>query len=313
MKRILFENARLKVIALLVAVMLKVYFYSQNNSVISEFYLPVKIRNASSMMIVEPRNVEKNLLVRLKLEGPSPLVSQVQRESSAIIVDIGVDADTNFTYVFDYRRLGDQLRFPGGVQIKEIEPARVELRLEPVDRKELNVELRQVGDVEPGYEVSSVSVFPKVIRAQGPRSELVGVSNIATEMVNVAGLNESKRFEVNLQASDGLTTYDVNQVSVQVNISPIQGKKELKKLKVEVLAPEGFAATLTPSQVSIFVAGPISLLETLQGEQIEIVADATQLPAGKHALALQAKLPTGISLEKTVPEQVGVTLVSGKR
>src|SRR5687768_1548973 len=65
-----------------------------------------------------------------------------------------------------------KIDLPNGVLLEKIEPGSIQLRLEPVIERELEVEPRYEGKLAEGYELQQVSVNPPKVRVRGPASHV---------------------------------------------------------------------------------------------------------------------------------------------
>lgn len=300
------ENFGLKMFSLLLAVLLEVYFYSPDNSVTASLTANVEIRNLpSKSMIVSPPGGEKGLFARVTVRGPSPLVAQVRDTIQRFSIELPNDVPASYVAFLN----GAQLRLPSGVSVIDVEPPRIEFQFEPVKETDLLVIVDKAGEPAPGYRLDALKVFPDLVLARGPASELEGLRVIQTQKVDISNLRSSQRFEVALVDKGKLTSLAVNVVTVEAVISPIMADKTLEHVPVKVIAPPGFAATVEPSSVSAVISGPSDALGSISQSQLELSADGRNLEEGKHELNLTAVMPQGVNLVRTEPGKVILQMV----
>lgn len=302
------ENLRLKLIAVILAIALEIYFISPHNYVTATLNVPLELTNIPpTMMVVWPPDAERGLRTVIKVKGPSPLIQQIRgtpfRISSALPSDVGA----TFGLVVD----PSSLRLPSGVDVVEIEPQTIDLRLERVVKKELKVVFVPTGNPPPGMAVVSTKVFPESVVARGPESELKGLSTVETQKVDISGVTSAQLFEVPLREVGLRTTLSVNLASAEVKVGPVLARREISGVRVKVMAPSGFAATVVPSRVVVTVSGPEGMVNQLASDQLEAVADASNLGGGDYQLGLSVPLKAGLDLIKTEPAEVAVTVSSG--
>lgn len=303
------ENLGLKLFALLLAVLLKLYFYSPDNSTVLEVRASVEVDNVpQGQMLVEPVGISKGILATVRVRGPEPLVEQVRL--TPLHFKIRLPYDVQGTYIAELQ--GEDLGLHQSVEIENIDPSSVEIKLERVVRKELFVSVSHQGEPAEGYRVENISVIPETVLAQGPQRELEGLSIIDTKSIDIGGLSEPTRREVALVEKGALTKLSVNVVTVDFDVRPIVTEQLYKGVSVVTKAPDGYAASVQPTKVNVTLAGPVGDLEALTVENFKVVADVRSLGAGRHQVELGAELPEGIIIVKTNPKKVNVVLVSGQ-
>lgn len=301
------KNLSIKVTALVLAVLLELYFYSPENYVTIEVPASISIINVpSSLMIVEPDGAEQGLKAMVTLRGPNILTQQVLRSQPTFFVSVVDNVQNNFSAVLN----PEDLRLPLGVELINTKPPRIDLRFEKVVKKELPLVATQTGSLAKGYRVVDLKVFPKKIYVRGPQSELEGVLQLKTADVNLSGVDSSRRIEVPIKDVGRMTTYNLNMASVEVEVEPIVEQKVFSNLNITVLAPQGYAATVEPSKANLTLTGPTNIISELKASDIKIFADARELSAGKHSLKINANLPDQVSIISSDPSEIALTVVS---
>ena len=310
MKHLLTENWLLKLISLVLAVMLEVYFYSPDNSIEFDLSVPVKIDNlAAERMIVWPPNGDRGLFTRVRLRGPAPLEEKVKSSELHFTVDLAKTVRPSLQVELST----EQLSLPSGVSVVELEPSRIELRFEKEVRKELLVVADEVGAPQDGFTVSGIKVFPETIAAWGPESELDGLNVIETQKIDVTGFNSDRRVEVTLAQKGPMTKLSAKSVIVTVEVSAVQSDRTFENVPVNVLVPDGYAGTVEPSRLKqLKVSGSAVILEKLTAEQLVVAADSRALGEGKHKIVPAARLPDGLRVVEAVPAEVTVNQTANK-
>ncbi len=311
MKNLLAENWLLKVISLVLAVMLEVYFYSPDNSIEFDTIVPIKIENlAADRMIVWPPSGDKGLSTKVRFRSPAPLEEKIRTSSDLVFV---IDLQRTVKPSMQVELSPSQLSLPSGVNVVEVEPSRIDLRFEKEVKKELLVVADQVGEPQEGFSVTGVKIFPETVGAWGPESELDGLNVIETHKVDVTGFNADRRVEVPLAQKGPMTKLTSKTVFVSVEVAPIQSEKIFENVSINALVPDGFAGTIEPSRLKqLKIAGPQAMLDKLASEQIVVVADSRSLGEGRHKIAPEARLPDGLRVVETVPAEVTVNQVTSR-
>jgi YbbR domain-containing protein len=311
MKNWLAENWLLKLISLVLAVMLEVYFYSPDNSIEFDLSVPVRIDNlAVERMIVWPPSGDRGLFARVRLRAPAPLEEKIKSSELHFTIDVGKTEKPSA----QFELLTDQLSLPSGVSVVQVEPSKIDLRFEKEVKKELLVVADQVGVPQDGYVVGTVKVFPETVGAWGPESELEGLNVIETRKVDVTGFNSDRRIEVPLAEKGPMTKLSAKTVFVSVEVAPIQSERIFENVSINALVPDGYAGTLEPPRLKqIKIAGPAGLLEKLAADQLVVIADSRERGDGKHKIAPEARLPDGLRVVEAVPAEVTINQIANRQ
>ena len=68
------------------------------------------------------------------------------------------------------------------------------------------------------------------------------------------------------------------------------------------------AGRVSPAQVSLTITGPWPLVQNLKAEDLKARVDTRNLAPGRHRLTVSVDLPPGVSLVRSRPDSVTVTL-----
>ena len=296
------DNLGLKLIALILAILLEIYFFSPENAVTVTVPIRIEVKNVQpGKMVVEPQR----RVVQVKLRGPSFFLDAVQSSNETFTVDLnGVDR------AYTAQLTGDQLNLPRAVEVLDVIPRQVTFILEELVTKELEVVVDLAGDPPAGYRLAELRVDPAKVVAMGPASELSGVSIISTHKVNMTNVLTSRRLPLSLVVPGVLTKLDVRLVSAYLDVRPIEAVRTFEGMSVRVLAPHGFAATVQPSKVRVVVTGPEKVLGAVKEKDLTLIADGRAFQEGSYAVKLGGELPPGVEIVETVPEKVSINLVT---
>jgi YbbR domain-containing protein len=304
------KNAGLKFFSLALACLLELYFYSPDNLITEEVNALVDVRNLpSDLIVVDPIEVaSSNLFVKFKVRGPAPLVKQIVAGEHKFVVKAPNEFDKKFRGDLDLSQLG----FPPAVKVFDLKPTAIEFRTERLVERRLPISVQTSGEVAKGFNLNSITVSPEKILVEGPDSELRGITEVKTEPFLLDALSEDTSEPLALRPVGRISKININTVTVRVSVSPVEETKTLEKVNVKVLAPSGFAATVTPSTVSAVIVGNSSVLERIDEEEVELKADMINFKAGKHQVSLLGNLSENVKVVSTLPEFVEVTLIRNK-
>ena len=107
--------------------------------------------------------------------------------------DIGlrVDLQDLSAGVTSFKRLDETLDIPGGLKITRISPSYVDVKLEKVRERGVPVRVVLTGDPAPGFLVKSAKATPDRVVVIGAESEIKAVSEVVTEGIDVANVQEN--------------------------------------------------------------------------------------------------------------------------
>ena len=277
------ENFGLKVISVGLALLLEIYFYSPDNSVVAAFTAGVDLVGLPpSTMVIGPPEAREGISVRVQVRGPKPLIDQVRSVQQRFRVSPPSGAGANFTLMFDETNLS----LPAGVDVLNIEPKRLAVKTEREVKKELRVVLNEIGESPKGYQVDKIKIFPATVVVRGPYSSVGQLQAVETEVVDISTIQESTRVEVALKDLGDMVSPSVTLVAVDLTVSEAPKQKSLSKVNVKVLAPPGFAATVQPTRAAVTLAGPPSKLGRLTETTFSLNADGRNLGVGRHLVPL---------------------------
>lgn len=307
-RSIITRNPGLKLVSLFLALLLELYFYSPVYYVDGEMVVGVELTGIpSSSIVVSPLGYEKGLFVKVQVRGPGPLVEQVKSGERRFRLRFRAEDGMKPKYTLN----PTELNIPSGLQVVAMSPNVFEFQIEPLIQKELLVEPRVIGRTKEGFQVQALRSFPTTVLVQGPKTELDSAAHIFTESIDVSGLLNSKRLDVELEPVGRLARMAVATVSVEVEIQKVQQEREFKDIGVEVLGPPGMAASADLTRAEIIVSGTDQRLKEVTPASLQLQADARSLGVGKHRIELSGKLPNDVYFVRALPESVTVTVVSG--
>lgn len=170
---------------------------------------------------------------------------------------------------------------------------------------------RIVGEVEPGFQLTGITVSPTLVTvfSSDPQAvnELGGF--VETEPVNVSGATAEFERRVSLNLPEGVSLVGDQSVLVRASISAIETSITITRtLETEGLG-QGLFATISPTEVSLILKGPISILDSLQAGEVRVVVDLFGLEVGVHQLEPQVIVaPTELQVQTVLPDSIEVTI-----
>jgi YbbR domain-containing protein len=145
-----------------------------------------------------------------------------------------------------------------GIEILQVNPARVTIILEATVSKEIPIVTPVRGEPINGFEVYGKSSKPSSIIISGPRSRIAEIRDVHTAPVSLQGRSESCQFFVDLNLRDSsIRTSVQNPVLVEFSIGPARQLHRISGVPVEV---DDNAFSVTPKQIEIQVLAKPDLL-----------------------------------------------------
>jgi YbbR domain-containing protein len=184
------------------------------------------------------------------------------------------------------------------------------------DVREVAVRPKIDGTPPVGYVLNALSYDPQVILVSGSPSQLAGLPDtLSTQPIDLTDRTTNFEAEVPVVVPDGnLLVLSGQNITVSVEISPLIGSREFDAIPVEVLGlPEGHAAHVAPSEVTVLLTGPQPQLDPLQSSDIRVSIDLNGLKDGTYTLKPIISVSQGQIPENDIsmlPAEVDVELTS---
>jgi YbbR domain-containing protein len=250
-----------------------------------------------------------------------PPITQVRYRAP---LDVGVVSPESFRASVDLSRVdpvpgGDPVRVPvtvvalnSQIQIVDFEPQEVDVRLDPVEVRQLPVTF-SLGSVADGLSVGPAQIEPSTVTLRGASSRIDQVSQVVARVsIDASALNVDR--EIELVAVDG----NGNQVS-NVEIDPERARvriavaRELANRTLPVVpmltgepAPGYRVSAISVAPLVVTVSGEeatVTQLDSAPTEPIDIEGRTTDLEAN-----VGFDLPAGISVNGSDQVRVMLTI-----
>jgi len=169
-----------------------------------------------------------------------------------------------------------------------------------------------VGQVAPGYWISSITVEPSAVTLIGSPDALAELAGfVETNSVDVGEAEEQVTERVTLNLPAGVSLVPVGDsggegVQVTVEVAAAMGGRTLQRwVEVQGLAP-GLQAQPSPEWVDVILSGPLSQLQALRPQQVRVMLDLFDLGAGTHKVQPTVIVPEGLKVASIVPDTIEV-------
>jgi len=167
------------------------------------------------------------------------------------------------------------------------------------------------GQVETGYQVSSITVSPTLVTVFSPDPQAVDAlpGYVETESLNLTGAQDDLEQTVGVQLPEGIYLAGNQSVVVLVQVAAIETTINVTRpVEIEGLA-EGVYAQSSPVAASVILKGPLPVLNKLLYEDVRVVVNVERLALGSYQLTPQVIiLPEGVVLQTLLPETFEIVI-----
>jgi YbbR domain-containing protein len=178
--------------------------------------------------------------------------------------------------------------------------------------REVVVKVETIGTLPSGYRLTNISVFPPTITvfSSNPQAVAEMPGFVSTEPIDLREATDDIEVRLPLDLPEEVVMVGEEQsVEVQVGIAAIETTIALSR-PIEILElGSGLTATLSPETVEIFLTGPLSVLETLDPEDVIVFISLSELGPGTHlAETLAEVLSDKVVIESINPDTIEVII-----
>lgn len=196
--------------------------------------------------------------------------------------------------------------------IQEVSPRTVEVAVEIARRpgyRDFSVRVPYTGAPARGYQISSIAVDPSLVTLRGSPEAFDRLPGyVETLPIELEGATEDIRARLALNLPEPLSVIGLQNIAVQIEISPIMGSRDLRLEPVIRGLDLGLTRTVPIDTVDLVVSGPLPVLDTLDGGSTQVILDLSGLASGVHSVPLQAVVPDGVTVVSLLPAAVEITL-----
>lgn len=204
------ENWALKLLALVFSFILW-FFVTGEQKLERSYAVPLELKNMPAGMMVA--NDIPNI-IDVRVSGPRTLLMNLQLQDIGIAVNLK-DLEPGLTTL---KRLEERLNLPGPLKVTRLSPSYIDVKLERVVSKNVEVKPQLSGKPAAGHRVVAVRIKPQQVMIEGAESEVAEVDSVATETMDLADARETLRGKVSL-SYPGRYSNLKNQLAVEVEVA----------------------------------------------------------------------------------------------
>ena len=302
----IFENFKIKLLCLLLAFVMyfSVSIFQRSTKIYSS---DLKIVDLKDYLIIS-NNIPENIKIIAK-DKPQ-VFNKVTEEDFNVRLNLS-DIKTPNTYV---RKL--EWDIPGSMNsffsLIKIDPKEITIDIDKLSEKNVDVMINAIGLPANGYIEKSSSVEPSSVRIQGPENILNKIDSVKTETINLEGVMESFRRQVNLTA--GYSNVKILG-KAEVNYEIIE-ETDIIRLKFQEATflnlKQQFKAKVI-EEVVVTLKGPKNTLSSVSKEDFGLSIDcANVVYPGEYTYEVNiTKMPKNFEVISSKPDRIKI-LVENK-
>jgi len=152
----------------------------------------------------------------------------------------------------------------------------------------LSVKLSVKGEISQGYRVNNLSVDPGYVTVYSADKELLNSLNsfIETETIMLDEINATTNRKVSLNVPEGITLVGDATVNVNIDVSAVEGTSTFAQIPISMVGlEEGLEAVISPSDIDVYLVGPLVTLGDIEASDIHAVVELQDLTEGSYQLA----------------------------
>lgn len=203
----------LRVLAVLIAGLLWVVAHG-SSSVEKGFDVPVAFHGVPETLVITDQNSD---VVNVRVKGSRAALRNLELENQEYPVDVSSARAGESDFEVDVSAIS----LPRGAEIVSRSPSRIEVKFEARGTKVMRVRADVEGEPAEGFALAAVEVDPPRVRVTGARREVLRLSEVVTEPIDVTGVSETTVRQVRLSVGGRhVWVEDGGPVTVRIQVTP---------------------------------------------------------------------------------------------
>ncbi|MBQ6502464.1 MAG: hypothetical protein IJI57_00950 [Flexilinea sp.] len=183
----------------------------------------------------------------------------------------------------------------------------------------LSVKLSVKGEISAGYRVDNLGVDPGFVTVYSADKELLNSLNsfIETETIMLDEITATTNRKVSLNVPEGITLVGDTTVTVNITVSAVEGTQTFSQIPISAVGiDEGLEAYISPSDIDVYLAGPLISLSEVEPADIHAILDLKDLGEGNYQLVPVVEVASNdpITVNSVQPQTIDVqiTVIPGE-
>lgn len=205
------------------------------------------------------------------------------------------------------------------LQHVEVNPLTVEVNV-PVTSPfaKVPIKLNLTNDLPDGYSLASVEKNVEEVTVYGPKEVIDAMkqSTYPGPEIDLSKINSDRLVQLKMPLLDKVVKVEPEYLEVSLKVSPSK-TKQLEKVPLRItglsenLQAKGFtAAGQEITTIDFDIVGAEQNLDHVSAEDVQVVADVSNLPVGVHEIPIVYNLPPYLKTASTALKQVTVEITS---
>ena len=209
---------QLRYFVLAIAIALVLWGMARGSSSIERGYdIPVVIQDLPDRLVVTDLSAD---VVNIRVLGSQVALRGIDPTKLEYALAVGDAQPGPAVYEVDLTPV--EGRLPRNVKIVSRSPASLEVKFEGRSRKSVKVRPDVEGEPAAGFVLTAVEVEPPRVWLQGARGDVLRLSEVVTETIDVSGLDRPAEREVKLSLGAGRVWMEESgPVKVKLQIDPV--------------------------------------------------------------------------------------------
>ncbi len=244
----------------------------------------LKVLISNELAITNTPVEEVSLIVR----GDKSKLDSIREKDVIVLLDL-TNAQAGDRTV-EIKPENVNLDLPSGVRLEEIQPSKIAVKLEKVEKREIFVKAETENNLPEGFEIYGISVIPQKVPIRGPASYVNSIDSISTEKIDLKDRQTDftvQQVPLNI-VNPKITVVDETVVDVFFRI----GERRIERLFIVPVEKEKRTAT-------IILYGARSLLNSLKTEDIKVQLVKSESNSDSLTLTLPADVQEKVEIRKS--------------
>lgn len=190
-------------------------------------------------------------------------------------------------------------------------PDIIEAIIPIVNKTDVEIEPRIIGNPAPGYAVAGITVTPKIISVTGDENILSYLQKIDTDLIDISGTDSYQQIESKIILPSGLKLVmgekDIVTVFIEIEAEEQNTLNFTRQVNL-INVREGYEASSNPIDISVSLKGLKQNIKDVKESDINIYADLTGLRAGTREVRLNVTVPENVTLVDYYPKNISVEI-----
>jgi YbbR domain-containing protein len=162
-------------------------------------------------------------------------------------------------------------------------------------RREVPLRMHILGEVDPDFSVTSITVDPPSVILQGPSAQLDLIDQIDLMPLDISGMKETAVFSIDIVppvGNDNEGLLPIRSATIRVTVSPKSETRMISGVRVGISGKSIYPNwRVEPGTVEVVVKGLPSALENLP--EVEAYVDVTNLVSRRATVPVRARSKGG--------------------